>query len=438
MDILNQFFFIGIAFFLVALNGFFVNAEFSIVKVRETRLQELVRQGNRRAKTASRIVGNMDEYLSATQLGITLSSLGLGWVGEPAFAAIFEPVLYRLGLDAQPALRHTLAAGTAFILITVLHIVLGELAPKSLAIQKPEKSVLWTGSLLVWFYRLSYPFNWALNGAATLFLRSLGVRPNEGDELGHSEEELHILLSKSGEGVLDREKKRLLMKVFSFAQHSVRQVMVPSLEVRYLDIQKSTDENLNVVFSQKHTRYPLCDGGLDRILGLIHVKDLFWNYRELGPGFQWNTVRRPTLFVPESKRVDALLAEFQKTRVHMAVVVDEFGTTIGIVTLEDVLEELVGEIQDEFDLESPPVMVRPSGAGRHLVNGRALIEVIEEKLGIELEDEENDTIAGHVMMRLGRTAQIGDELVVAEKYEIRVIGIKGHQITDLIFSEVPD
>jgi CBS domain containing-hemolysin-like protein len=438
MDILNPLFFIGLAFFLIALNGFFVNAEFSIVKVRETRLQELMQQGNRRAATALRIVGNMDEYLSATQLGITLSSLGLGWVGEPAFRVIFEPILSRFGLDAQPALRHTLAAGMAFILITILHIVLGELAPKSLAMQKPEKSVLWTGPPLVWFYRLSYPFNCVLNGAATLFLRAVGIKSNEEVELEHSEEELHILLSKSGEGVLNREKKRLLMKVFSFSQRSVRQVMVPSLEVNYLDVQKSTKENLSVVFRQKHTRYPLCKGGLDHILGLIHVKDLFWNYRELGPGFEWNTVKRPTLFVPESKRVDALLAEFQETRVHMAVVVDEFGTTIGIVTLEDVLEELVGEIQDEFDLESPPVMIRRSGVDRYLVNGRALIEVIEEKLNIKLEDEENDTIAGHVMMMLGRTARIGDELVIAGQYNVRVVGIKGHQITGLIFSEVSE
>ena len=438
MDILNQLFFIGIALFLVLLNGFFVNAEFSIVKVRETRLRELKRRGHRGASRALKIVRNMDEYLSATQLGITLASLGLGWIGEPAFSAIFEPILSRFGLEGQLALRHTLAAGTAFMLITFLHIVLGELAPKSLAIQQPERSVLWTGAPLVWFYRVSYPFIWFLNGAANLFLRTVGIQPTGEAELAHSEEELRMLLSRSGDGVLDQEKKRLLMKVFSFAQRSVRQVMVASLEVRYLDIQNSVEENLNIVFRQKHTRYPLCDGGLDRVLGLIHVKDLFWNYKELGPGFQWKTVRRPTLYVPESKRIDTLLAEFRKTQIHMAIVVDEFGTTIGIVTLEDVLEELVGEIQDEFDLESPPAMVRRSEVGSHLVNGRALVEVVEEKLEITLDDDENDTIAGHVMMVLGRTAQIGDELEVAGKYNVRVVGIKGHQITDLVFSELPD
>ena len=439
MDVIYQGIFICSALFLVLLNGFFVNAEFAIVKVRETRIQELIRGGNKRAKTVLKLIDNMDEYLSATQLGITLASLGLGWIGEPAFAKIFEPLLHSVGLDPNPALTHTLAGGFAFLLITFLHIVLGELAPKTLAIQKPVRSALWTALPLVFFYRLSYPFIWALNGTANKFLHLMGIQSTSELELTHSEEELRILLSRSSEqGVIDRNKKRLLMKVFSFAQRTVRQVMVPSVEVKFLDVGKNVEENLKLVNLQKHTRYPLCEKGLDRVLGLIHVKDLLWNYETLGPEFDLKLLSRQTLFVPESKGIDSLLAEFRESRIHMAIVVDEYGSTVGIVTLEDVLEELVGEIQDEFDLEAPPEMIREYGSGTYLVNGRALLEEVEETLDLQLRDAENDTIAGHVMMVLGRTAQIGDELNIKAQFQVRVVGIKGHQITDLLFTQLEE
>ena len=436
MELIYQLVFIGTALLLVLLNGFFVNAEFSIVKVRETRIQELIQGGNRRASTVLKLIDNMDEYLSATQLGITLASLGLGWIGEPAFARLFEPALHTMGLD-NPALTHTMAAGAAFILITFLHIVLGELAPKTLAIQLPERSALWTAAPLVLFYRMSYPLIWALNGTANGFLRLLGIPPTAELELTHSEEELRILLSRSSEhGIIDRNKKRLLMKVFSFAQRTARQVMVPSVEVKYLDVRKSLEENLAWARQQKHTRFPLCEGGLDRVLGVIHVKDLFWNYEMLGPDLDLKMLRRQTLFVPETKGIDSLLTEFRKSRIHMAIVVDEFGSAVGMVTLEDVLEELVGEIQDEFDLETPPIMIRESGNGTHLVNGRALVEEIEEVLELQLEDAENDTVAGHVMMVLGSTAKIGDELTLGGKFHVRVVGIRGHQITDLLLTPI--
>ena len=436
MEVTYQLIFICSALVLVFLNGFFVNAEFSIVKVRETRVQELIRGGNKRAKTVLGLIYNMDEYLSATQLGITLTSLGLGWIGEPAFSRLFEPVLSILGLGDNPALTHTLSGVSAFFVITFLHIVLGELAPKTLAIQKPESSALWIASSLVVFYKISYPFIWALNGAANQFLRFMRIRPASESELTHSEEELRILLSRSSEhGVIDRNKKRLLMKVFAFSQRSARQVMVPAVEISFLDLKKNVEENLKLVHREKHTRFPLCDGGLDRVLGLIHVKDLLWNYEMLGGNFDLKFLKRQTLFVPESKGIDSLLAEFRASRIHMAIVVDEYGSTVGIVTLEDILEELVGEIQDEFDLETPPVMIRESGKGVYLVNGRTLLDEVEEKLDLQLGDVENDTVAGHVMMALGRTAKIGDELIVGERFQVRVVGIKGHQITDLLFTQ---
>lgn len=434
-DIAYQLAFVGLALFLVVLNGFFVNAEFAIVKVRETRLRELMGQGSRRAAVAHRIVGKMDEYLSATQLGITLASLGLGWLGEPAFAGLFAPVVERF-FQPSPALSHTLAAGSAFILITFLHIVIGELAPKSLAIQKAEASVLWTAPPLVLFYRISYPFIWALNTTANYFLRLIGIRPSSEHEIAHSEEELRLLLTHSKEtGALDRDKRRLLERVFEFTERSVRQVMVPSVEVKFLDIQKSIEENLELARRQKHTRYPLCDGSLDRVVGIIHVKDLFWNYKLIGPGFDLDSVKRPVHFVPESKGIKSLLADFRRSRIHLAIVVDEFGSMVGMVTLEDVLEELVGEIQDEFDIGVPPEMVRKAGPNQFVVQGRALVEQIESALKVVLDDEENDTIAGHVMMRLGRTAKIGDEVPLPGQYRARVVGMRGLQITDLVIEK---
>ncbi len=433
MDLGLQFLFIGVALVLVFLNGFFVNAEFAIVKVRETRIAQLVQEGSRRAKTAHRLIRNMDEYLSATQLGITLASLGLGWIGEPAFASVFEPVLASVGL-LQPALVHTLSAATAFLLITFLHIVLGELAPKSLAIQKPEISVLWTGPPLVLFYRISYPFIWALNGAANLLLKLVGVRPASESELAHSEEEFRLLLANSHQhGVLDRDKVQMLEQVLDFAERSVRQVMVPSVEVKYLDTQKSIEDNLRTARSESHTRFPLCDGSLDKVVGLVNVKDLFRNLEVLKENFSLESVTRQVHFVPESKDIKSLLADFRKTRIHLAVVVDEFGSTAGIVTLEDVLEEIVGEIQDEFDVPTPPKMIRQTLSGQYLVQGRTLVEDIEARLSIELQDEINDTIAGHVMMILGRTARVGDQIPVASLYRVRVVGMKGLQITDLVF-----
>lgn len=436
MEINYQLLLIVAALFLVLLNGFFVNAEFSIVKVRETRVRELARGGSRSALTAQRIIGQMDEYLSATQLGITLASLGLGWIGEPAFSAIFLPLLSSANL-LQPGLTHTLAAGTAFVLITFLHIVLGELAPKSLAIQKPERSVLWTAQPLVWFYRFSYPLIWALNGTALYMLRLLGIRAPSESEPAHSQEEIRQLLAHSHKhGLIGRDKKKLLEQVLKFGERTVRQVMVPAVEVKWLDIGVSLRKNLATATKEKHTRYPLCQGSLDRVLGVIHVKDLFWNHQRIGPSFALDSICREVNFVPENKGIEEMLADFRRTRVHLAVVVDEFGSTEGIVTLEDILEELVGEIQDEFDIGNPPEMVSVIGKGKWKVHGRALLTEVEHAFGIELGDNENDTLGGHVMMVLGRTARVGDMLEIGSAYQVRVVGMKGLQITDLAVKKI--
>lgn len=437
MDLLTQLFLILLGLFLVFLNGFFVASEFSIVKVRGSRIEELVQQGDRRARRARPLIQSMDEYLSATQLGITIASLALGWVGEPAFSSLFEPVLRSIGA-LTPVVTHSLAAVSAFLLITFLHIVLGELAPKSLSIQRAESVLLWISVPLSWFYRISYPFIWALNGTANAFLRLMGIPPTSEADVAHSEEELRLILAHShAQGVLDRDERRMLERVFDFADRSVRQVMVPSTEIVFLDLQKSLEENLEIARKDRHTRYLLCDKTLDRVAGIVHVKDLFWQYRQLGERFNLTLVTRPVQFVPESKSIKTLLTELRQTRTHMAVVVDEYGATVGIVTLEDILEELVGEIQDEFDIDSPPPMIQETGENQYMIHGRALLVEVANWLEVAIEDKENDTVGGHIMMLLGRTAQVGDELTVAYEYRVHVVGIKGLQITDLLFEKLP-
>ena len=438
MDPLTQFMLILLGLFLVSLNGFFVASEFSIVKVRGTRIQELIQQGSQPARRAQTLIQSMDEYLSVTQLGITVASLALGWIGEPAFASLFEPIFRNLG-SLKPVLTHGLAASAAFLLITFLHIVMGELTPKSLAIQRAEDVILWVATPLAWFYKISYPFVWALNGTANFFLRLVGIVPMSESDLVHSEEELRLILANShAHGVLDREERKMLERVFDFADRSVRQVMLPSLEVVFLDLQKSLEENLQIAREHRHTRYPLCDGTLDRIVGIVHVKDLFWQYRQLGEKFNLMSAKRPVQFVPDSKYIKTLLTEFRRTRTHLAVVVDEYGATVGMVTLEDILEELVGEIQDEFDIDIPRPMIQKTGDQQYMIHGRALLEEVEHELGITIDDEENDTVGGHVMLLLGRTAEVGDEVTIAGQYRVRVVGMKGFQITDLVFERAAD
>ena len=431
MELSSQLTLILMGFFLVFLNGFFVASEFSIVKVRESRLREMVQKGQWQAQRAHSLVKSMDEYLSATQLGITIASLALGWVGEPAFASLFEPLFENWG-GLSPIATHSLAATSAFLLITLLHIVLGELAPKSLAIQRADGVILWIAAPLAWFYKASYPLIWILNGTANALLRLVGIAPMSESELAHSEEELRLILTDSqAQGVLDLDERKMLERVFNFADRSVRQVMVPSVEVVFLDLQNSLEDNLAVARQHRHTRYPLCDGTLDRVVGIIHVKDLFWHGRETEQ-FHLELGKRPVQFVPENKYIKSLLTEFRHTRTHLAIVVDEYGATAGVVTLEDILEELVGEIQDEFDIDLPPPMIRKTGEEQYMIHGRTLLEDVEQELGVKINDEENDTIGGHVMMVLGRTAEVGDEVAVAGQLKVRVVGMKGLQITDLV------
>lgn len=428
-------------FVLVGLNGFFVAAEFAIVKVRGTRLQSLARQGSRRARMAQHLTQRLDAYLSATQLGITITSIVLGWVGEETMHQVFiGPLLERLHVTNETVVRVTsFLFGTGIIVF--LHVVLGELAPKSLAIQRTDATTLWVAHPLRWFYVAMYPFIATLNTTANFVLRLVGIQPAGSHEMAHSEEELRLLFAESQRsGVLTSDKRDLLENVFELSRHIVRQIMVPRTEIAYFNVRKSLAENLAIAERTAHSRYPLVDGDLDHVLGVIHMKDLFWQLKELesgpsgqprservnpmiaggdisahplssGAGFL-QTITRTAPFVPDTMRIDNLLREFQQKRIHLAMVVDEFGTTMGMVTFENVIEEIVGQVQDEFDQEAP--MVRQTSASEFMLDGATSLSEANEVLGLKIESEAYDTIGGFILDELGRIPKPGDQVRLGE------------------------
>jgi len=391
--------------FLVFLNGFFVAAEFALVKVRPTQIEPHVKAGDRRAKVADHMVEHLDAYLSATQLGITLASLALGWIGEPAFATVLEPIILAAG--GTQAMVHTISLTTAFLIITVLHIVLGELAPKSIAIRRPEATTLWIAIPLYVFYKVSYPAIYVLNKLANALLKVVGIQPVTESELAQDEEEVRRLLASAEASDLSPEKRELLDNIFELSHRNARQVMVPRADVIFLDTEADLEESLGQARMSGHTRFPLCTEDLDQVVGMIHIKDLF---RAKKPPTSLQEIRREIAFVPETLPLDRLLRRMLRERIHFGAVLDEYGGVSGIVTLENVIEEIVGEIQDEFDLERPE-FVRVS-ENHYIVAGAMLVKDLEDELGLELSDRDEDTIGGVALSELGRRARPGDTITV--------------------------
>ena len=414
---------------VVAVNAFFVATEFAIVRVRATRVEELVQKGARRATAARQVLRHLDAYISACQLGITIASLALGWIGEPAFARLFEP-LFRWAGDWQPAATHSAAIAAAFFLITFLHVVLGELAPKTLAISYPEATTLLVAWPIRAFHIVFYPFIWIMNTTANLLVRTLGIPPPSEASLAHSEAELRMILAVSQKsGVLSEPHARLLENALDFPDRSVRQIMVPRGDLIGLDLERPFAENLEIARRTGHTRYPLWEGDVDRIVGVVHIKDMFQRPSHDDPSPDLRAFARKPLFIPESVRIEQALALFQKNRVHLGVVVDEYGGTSGIVTLEDVLEELIGEIQDEFDHEAP--RVQRESDGRVLVDAALPLDEMEEQLHLVDDTEEDvDTLGGLVLARLGRLARVGDRVEVGGR-TVEVVRIRGRRIVRL-------
>jgi magnesium and cobalt exporter, CNNM family len=419
-----------LALLFILVNGIFVAAEFAIVKVRPTQLAELAAAGSNRARMARRIAKRLDSYLSATQLGVTLASLALGWVGEPAFESVIRPYISGFG-SFNPAISHSIAAAIAFLCITSLHIIFGELGPKYIAIDKTVGTALWTAYILRIFYLLMFPAIWILNHSSRVILSAIGVKPATDTEVAHSQEELRLILTRSEKaGVLSEENREIIEGVFQFSKRTARQIMVPRTDVVVLSTTRSIEENLETIRTTRHTRYPLCDGTLDRTIGLIHVKDLLLAQLR-GPGRTLPELKRDVLFVPENSTVEALLSQFIEHKTHMAVVLDEYGGASGIVSLENITEELFGQIQDEFDRERPEI--EPLGNGRYRVRGDYLIEDLADRLKVDLGEPAEETIGGYVAARIGREVapgdhvQLGDlsiQVIEAERFRVRWVVVQ--------------
>jgi CBS domain containing-hemolysin-like protein len=390
---------------MVLANAFFVASEFAIVKIRPTRVRELVKKGGRRAKILCGITGRLDAYLSANQLGITLASLALGWLGEPALGVLLEPYLEPIGPWTGVAAR-TLAFGISFAMITFLHTVIGELAPKSLALQRTEPVALWTAAPLRAFYMITYPFIWALNAAANLFLRLIGLRPASEAEMLHSPDELRLVLQHVR---LEPGARRLIDRVFDYTHRVARHVMTLRRDVVTLTAGLAFSENLKAALTNQYTRYPLVDPRTDQVLGYVHLKDIVAALASGRPPKRMREIVRQPIYVSEETRLEWLRREFQRRRVHIAVVLGAGDRFVGIVTMEDLLEEFVGEIQDEQDVgEIPPIVRSPDG--RFEAEGRLTLDVAARELGLQLQPVHPniETLGAHIEAELGRPPLPGD------------------------------
>ena len=414
-----------ISVFLVLANGFFVAAEYAFVRVRKTQLEELSRQGSARARLAARVVDRLDAYISASQLGVTLASLGLGLVGEPALARLIDPLFGWLRLASEPAFD-VFTFLLAFAIVTYVTTVVGELAPKYLAIQRALPLALWSAYPLHLFYRLMYPFISLVNTSANAMLLWAGILP--GEELNvHSEAELKMLVAISTrKGVLQESERVIVSRAMEFADRIVRQVMVPRTEIVAVADDTTVSELLVTARAHRFSRFPVYQEDLDHVIGIVHVKDLVGVDR--GSHAKARDVMRKVPLMPETMRLDQALTEFRRQRVQAAIVLDEFGGTAGLVTLEDVLEQLVGEVQDEFDAEAPAF--REEAPGTFVVDGLTSLDAVRERLQLELPDEPYDTVGGMVFGRLGRLAKVGD-VVEVEGYRFQVTGVDGRRVAEV-------
>lgn len=417
---------------LVLLNGFFVAAEFSLVSVRRTRVEELVAQGVTEADSVRKAIHDPDRFIAATQLGITLASLGLGWVGEPALSHLIAPVIALVPVPVtwENLTSHGASAVLAFAVITFLHVVIGELAPKSIALQHPERTALIVARPTLWSEWLFRPGIWILNGAGNWILKTLGFEAASGHEMVHSVEELKMLVGASADqGMLDDSEQDMLEAIFDLRLLSVRQLMIPRTEMVALPVEASLGDVVEVQKESPRGKLPIYENDPDHIVGVLYVRDILHKLAEGDLGAPIRPLLREAIFVPESARINAALTIFRDERQHIAIVLDEYGGTAGLITLEDILEEIAGEMPDQFDTEGPEIVQRPDG--NWFVSGLALIEDVNEKLGLALSDENYDTIGGYVMGKLERIPQKGDE-VKAHHAHFRVVEVDGMRIDRLL------
>jgi putative hemolysin len=428
-------------FALVFMNGFFVAAEFAFVGARKTRIAQLAQEGSAGAKTAQKAIEHLDSYIAATQLGITLASLGLGWIGEPAIAHLFEP-LFELIMPEDMALTlgRTISIAISFAIVTTLHIVLGELAPKSIALNRPEDVAVTVARGATLFHNLFRPIIRLMNGVGNAVVRMIGFEPASGHQQVHSADELEMLVHSSREaGLLQESEEALLRRVFDFSEISVEQVMQPRVEVDAVDVATPLSDLLALIVQQHHSRYPVYDSHIDNLIGVLYVKDLFDLFVKQpallnggGSAFDLRPLLRKPLYVPMTLGVDKLLEQMRRTQTRLAIVIDEYGGVAGLATLEDILAELVGELTDEYD-EPEAAAVEEDHS---VVDGLESMTALTERFGEPGIEVESTTIGGYVAERLERIPAAGDSVPYGENYQVVVLNMDGMRVSEVRFIPV--
>lgn len=419
------------ALFLVLLNGFFVLSEFAIVKVRRSKLEELAKSGKANAELALKISNSLDTYLSATQLGITLSSLALGWIGEPALARLIEHPFTALFGD-NPTLLHSVSFILAFTIITLLHVVWGELIPKSIAIAKAEQAALLIARPLYWFWLVFYPLIRFFDILASFFLKKMGIQPSSEHE-AHSDEELKIIVGESLKGgFIDSFEGEIIKNAVNFSDTVAKEIMTPRKDIVCIDAELSYEENMKFVTSTKHTRYPYCHDNKDNITGMIHIRDLLNNMLSENPKLICE-LERPIIVVPENASISDILVQMNRQRVHMALIVDEYGGTAGLLTMEDILEEIIGDTSDEHDTESEKI--RQIDENSYEFDGMIDLDDVAEALNIEFEDDQAVTLGGHIFNLIGRMPSVG-ETIKDGSYIYEILKIDNNRIQKLLCTKI--
>lgn len=421
-----------IVFILVFLNAFFVATEFAMVKVRKSRIETLVAEGDKSAMHTLTVVNDLNSYLSGCQLGITLASLGLGWVGEPAVARMLEPLFELFHMPA--GLVHTVSFILGFSIITSFHIVLGELVPKSLAITSAEKIAMKTAYPLMLFYKVSYPVMWAFNNTTNLILKVFGVSQASEHDEAHTDQEIKLLVAQSYEqGLVDKAEMTLVDNIFDFSETTVKDIMVPRTDMECIFVEDSFDDIIAYALGQQLTRYPVCMDSKDNIIGFVHIKDLYKKkIEETDPDIR--DIIREVKFVPESMSISELLKKFKKEKAQMVVINDEYGGTSGLVTIEDVLEEIVGEIHDEFDMDEGSDITKTEEGG-YIIDGKVLLEDINEMLNTDIDAENIDTIGGWVYSELKKYPAVKDKIQYAD-YDFIVLECDDRRISKVQIKKI--
>lgn len=423
-----------IAFLLFA-NAFFVASEFALVSVRQTRIQQLSNEGNKTATIAVKALKTLDRYIAATQLGITIASIGLGWVGEATLASLIQPLFNYLPATAGNVASHSIATIIAFVLITFMHVVMGELMPKSIALQFPEETTLIITRPLVAVAKMLSPFIFLLNGFGNFMLKLINISPAQHPHSFHTEEELDMIIDESFKGgVLNETESFILKNTLKFTDLMAKQVMVPRCNIVSIPVDINDEDYAKIVLENQYTRYPVYSEDLDNIVGILHVKDLY-SCQLKNQQISIKDILRQPVFVPETMTTDNLLEEFKKKKTEIAVVIDEFGCVSGIVTLEDILEEVFGSVQDEFDEEETDI--KQVDENKYIVNGLYRIEDFSTYFELnQEEDEDVETIGGLVQKLLCRLAKINDEIQL-ENLKIRVIELKDRRIKKILVEKQP-